>query len=420
MRRNILIVYDEAHYIPWRQTMIDHLYSFARYSEHNVFYLNLAYREEPPWHIKGIKFDLVIFHYIFFARRIRDDEFERSMRKAQFIKSLDAVKVGLPQDEFFRSDYLCKVINEFELDYVFSVAPPSEWPKIYDKVDFNRVKFSTVLTGYIDPKTEKRIRKLQRKRQERTIDIGYRARNLPPWLGRHGILKPMISNLFQEAGKNRQITLDLSTQDKDTFYGDDWYKFLLRCKYTIGVEGGASMIDRDGTLRIKTEQYMKEHPEAGFEEIEAACFPAQDGYLQYVMISPRHLEACLTKTCQILLEGSYSGVLEPGRHYIEVRRDFSNLDEVLDLVEEDSKREAIVENAFNDIVKSNRYTYKSLVDHVISQSLQQRTADVSISSAIITYAMSKCNRLDDLIHPTRIKFLRKFRRWSRKNKVKQS
>ena len=38
----------------------------------------------------------------------------------------------------------------------------------------------------------------------------------------------------------------------------------------------------------------------------------------------------MTKTAQILVEGRYSGVLEPERHYLPVRRDFSNLDEVLE------------------------------------------------------------------------------------------
>ena len=52
------------------------------------------------------------------------------------------------------------------------------------------------------------------------------------------------------------------------------------------------------------------------------CRAGWDSYA-FFAISPRHLEAVVTKTAQVLVEGSYSGVLEPERHYIPVRRDFS-------------------------------------------------------------------------------------------------
>ena len=46
-------------------------------------------------------------------------------------------------------DLLCDLINDLGVDYVFSVAPESEWPKLYRTVDFRRVRFEA-LTGYLD------------------------------------------------------------------------------------------------------------------------------------------------------------------------------------------------------------------------------------------------------------------------------
>ena len=45
-------------------------------------------------------------------------------------------------------------------------------------------------------------------------------------------------------------------------------------------------------------------------------------------ISPRHFEAAAFRVCQVLFEGRYAGVMEPMRHYIPLRKDFSNFDEV--------------------------------------------------------------------------------------------
>ena len=119
-------------------------------------------------------------------------------------------------------------------------------------------------------------------------------------------------------------------------------------------------------------RYLAEHPDASFEEVEANCFPGADGGLRYFAISPRHLEACATRTAQVLIEGSYNGILRPGEHYIELRRDFSNLDEVLDLIESDAERARLTEAAYRDVVASGAYTYERLVREVEAVALQAR------------------------------------------------
>ena len=40
-------------------------------------------------------------------------------------------------------------------------------------------------------------------------------------------------------------------------------------------------------------------------------------------LSSRHFEAIGTKTCQVLLEGSYNGILVPEVHYVGVKKDLT-------------------------------------------------------------------------------------------------
>ena len=136
-----------------------------------------------------------------------------------------------------------------------------------------------------------------------------------------------------------ELRADISTDEKETFCGDDWYRFLLKCKYTIGVEGGASILDRDGSISRKTDEYCSRHPGASFDEIEKACFPGLDGSLKLFALSPRHLDACMTKTCQILIKGNYNGTLSPELHYIPLEKDFSNLGQVLEESEVGRRKE---------------------------------------------------------------------------------
>jgi hypothetical protein len=315
------------------------------------------------------------------ANRVKPEWFEPVLKEARKLKNLDAVKIAFPQDEHSHTNVLMDFLEEFGVDVVFSVGPQSEWPKLYDRVDFQRVKFFSVLTGYLDDATVERIKKLEQNAPARDIGIGYRTWLPGPWLGRHGLLRQKIAEVFEQVAPAQGLTTDISTRNEDTLWGDDWYRFLLRCKFTISVEGGSSVPDKDGTLKERIEAYLLQHPGANFAEIEQACFPGLDGTIEYVALSPRHLESCATRTCQVLVEGHYNGILKPGRHYLEVKRDFSNVEEVLRDMQSDDVRSRITAHAYDDIVASGQHTYRKFVDFVLEQSLQVRPRDAAVSSA---------------------------------------
>jgi hypothetical protein len=394
-RLNILIVYVMNKY-PMRATLWDQLYCFRRYSDHNCFYLNLSVRR-AGWYLKTIKFDLIIFGTLFLANRMAAEWFEPALNKARALKSLNAVKVVFPQDEHAYTEPLSEFIREFDIDCVFSVAPESEWPLIYESTDRTKTKLFSVLTGYLDDQTIARVKLLGKDVKSRDIDLGYRTWRAIPSLGRHGFLRQQIAELFQDQAPARGLITDISTRREDTLWGDAWYKFLLRCKYTMSVEGGASVLDRDGAIQRKTEAYLEQHPRATFAEVEEACFPGLDGKLHYAAISPRHLEACATRTCQILVEGKYNDVLVAGRHYIELKRDFSNLDQVLDAMRQDHLRHEINECAYREIVDSGRYTYRSYVDSVLRQSVPEYGAESVARPFIWNSLVYQWMRLSDFL-----------------------
>jgi hypothetical protein len=366
-RANVLVVYALLNY-PLRSAVDDHLYSFGRYSDHRVFYINLAVRDFPK-RLRELDFDLVIFHTSLLSTRWTPWLWRRVTARAQSLLRRNEVRVAMPQDEFLRAQLVSEFVRAAGVDLVFSVAPESEWPKIYPSLHGHGVQFHRVLTGYLDEHTLARIDRPARTPDNRPIMVGYRAWSAPPWLGRHGRLKVDVADRFRQASVARGLTVDISTSPHDTLLGDDWFRFLRRCRYQLGVEGGASILDVDGSVMERTEDYLGDHPHAGFGEVEAACFPGRDGEVALVALSPRHLETCATRTCQVLIEGGYNDVLRPGVHYLELKRDFSNLDQVLDAVQSDDHRAELVENAYRDVVASNRYTYRSFVEEVQRLSL---------------------------------------------------
>jgi hypothetical protein len=390
-RANILIVHFTPEAQP-RATIVDHLYSFRRLSQHRCFYWNAALGA-PPGYLVRRSFDLVIFHYSFMASRFDPPLFARFCDAMTAFKQRPVVKAIIVQDEQKSADVVNRFVNDWHIRHVFSCAASSEWDKIYPDVDRNRVAIHTVLTGYVSDHMVARIRRLARSRIPRTVDIGYRSWDPWPSLGRHGRLKGEIGHVFKREAPLRGLSVDISNDYADEFRGDDWYRFLLRCKYTIGVEGGASILDWDASVEQSTRAFMAEHPGATFEDVEAACFPGRDGELDYVALSPRHLECCATRTCQILVEGAYDGVLSPDVHYIPLRRDFSNIADVLELVERDDVRAGMVERAYRDVVLSGCRDYSMFVQFVLRRALPVSSGGASGRDALgdaVALLVSRC------------------------------
>jgi hypothetical protein len=364
---NVLVVYATLSH-PLRSTIDDHLHAFER-AGHRCFYLNLMVRRVPRWLLR-VEFDLIVFHTTFLSQRWVPRHFDKVRRRAAPLASVDARRVALPQDEFLRSDLLTEFFLEAGVDLVCSVAPPVAWPVIYPGLDRSRVVLRQVLTGYLDPQTVARVDRIVAESSPvRPIDIGYRAWAAQPWLGRQGQLKTAIARTVSAEASRQGLHVDVSTEERDQLVGDSWFAFLASCNATVGVEGGASICDRDGSVKAGTETYLAAHPLASFEEVEAACFPGRDGELALSVISPRHLEACATRTCQILVEGDYNGILRPNEHYLPLRRDLSNTEAIVRAAADPATRERIVERAYRDVVASQAYTYETFVDEVMSSAL---------------------------------------------------
>jgi len=359
----ILVIY----YLPTkndRNTMNEHLYSFRHYSGERCYYLNVAYG--IPRFCAKINFDLVIFHYSFLAY-LRYDKV-RSVTLFQTCKDFSGYKVAIPQDEYQYSDRLNEFFLRSGVKTVFTCLPESEWQKVYPQKKSGMEHYHTVFTGYVDEIAAVKLATLNQSHRSRPIDVGYRARKNPYWLGRHGMIKWQLTEKFLGVPVQHNLKLDLSNDPGDVFYGDKWSGFLSKCRVVLGCESGASLHDPDGSIMENVDRYTDKHPGASFEEVEAACFPGKEGNLCLFALSPRHFEACITRTCQALVEGEYGGIFKPGVHYIEIKRDWSNIAKVIRQIEDVDYCERIADNAYRDIIESGQYTYRKfaelIIDHV--------------------------------------------------------
>ena len=96
-------------------------------------------------------------------------------------------------------------------------------------------------------------------------------------------------------------------------------------------------------------------------------------------VSPRVFEAAAARAALILFEGDYSGVVEADVHYIPLKKDFSNLDEVFERLKDVAALEEMVERTYRDLISSGRFSYEKFVhqfDETLLKSLRARQSNV--------------------------------------------
>ena len=75
-----------------------------------------------------------------------------------------------------------------------------------------------------------------------------------------------------------------------------------------------------------------------------------------------------------MVEGDYNGILVADEHYIELKRDFSNIAQVMERIVKDEDRDRITKKAYEDIVASGKYTYERFVEFILACSFGKDSA----------------------------------------------
>ena len=166
------------------------------------------------------------------------------------------------------------------------------------------------------------------------------------------------------------LSLDIEANESKRIYGEKWYQFIGNCRFVLGVESGVSIFDVDDVIYEGYQRVMASNPRISFEEMSKELnFCDWEDRIYYRTISPRHFEAAAFQVCQILFEGKYSGIMSPMTHYIPLKKDFSNFDSVMKMFKDPMLRNELTENAYNDLIASELYTYKKFVSNVFDRVL---------------------------------------------------
>jgi hypothetical protein len=357
-------------------TVMEHVQAFGRYSRYPLWTVNTD--TGFPEGIDGTDFSAVLLHYSLFG--MGPYSLDHGWR--DYLAATSAYKVAFFQDECTRCVRRFEFLNENGVDCVYTCLEPSEFDKVYGRYT-SVPKLVSNVPGYVSEDLVEAARRFSIADRSRTVDVGYRGRPLPSYLGHAAQEKHLIGERFASLAAASGLRLDILGAEADRLYGDDWYRFLANCRCVLGVESGVSAFDLEDEVLEEFNRLERAKGDVAIEDLES--LPRWEDRVYYRTISPRHFEAAAFRVCQVLFEGRYSGTLEPMVHYIPLKKDFSNLDEVIRLLDDEEVRHELTENAHRDLIASGHWSYRRYVhgvDEVLSEAGVQGRAGPDAALAV--------------------------------------
>jgi hypothetical protein len=261
----LLYYFPSAFWFRDASTIMDHVEAFTRYSRFGIQRVNT---DEPlPRRVAELDFELIVVHY---SAVSASGAYQLTEDHLSWLRTSRAHKVLFAQDEFHHCGHLFWFLDEVGFQTVYTCLEPSEFDKVYgSRTEVSRIR--TNVPGYVSEEMVANGARFGIRDQDRPIDIGYRARELPAYCGRGGQEKAEIGREVLSRAAGTSLVLDIKVDDEDRLYGKNWTRFLGRCKAVLGVESGVSVFDLDDRMMQQYEELVGKGSQPTLDDLTEAA-----------------------------------------------------------------------------------------------------------------------------------------------------
>jgi hypothetical protein len=275
----------------------------------------------------------------------------------------------MPQDDYHCPDDLDKLLNDIEIDLLVTIFHKERfllYPKISNNSKCSVIQGQTIyFTDTFNFLRDRFFTPIEK----RQYDVFYKATNDPVLPNSLGVKKALLSKSFEKALNLKDLKTNFP-QGKNLIAGNKWFKLMSNSRSILGSNSGSDFIIRNAVLAdsfkkkfadLSTEDREEPLDEFNFNGIEKTMLPM-------TAISPRNIDAASIGTTQILVEGSYSNILKPGLDYLETDFNFSNIEYLLECLNNFKLIRNVTEHAWNTISTSPDLRFDRIFQHIIEYS----------------------------------------------------
>lgn len=367
MARRLLVAYSKAS--TYVQTTRDYLLMLKQHLGYDTDYVHVTHGAKLAVDLND--YDVVFNSYC--VRHCFDGYVSESF--SERLRSYRGLKVMAVQDEYDRTNAVRAAIRDLGFHIVLTCVPQASLDYVYPRSHFPDVDFITVFTGYVSTALLSRA-KNPKPLAERPIRVGYRGRDIGGRYGRLGFDKFEIGRRMAIECARQGIPTDIAMDEESRIYGPAWFDFIENCRVMLGSESGSNVFDFDGSIQERYERMKRVGGGRAPTYEEFAPFVAdREREISMGQISPRVFECAALRTPMVLFRGRYSDAIEADTHYIPLEKDFSNIETVLERVQDLRALEAMARRTYDDLIGSGRYTYAAVCAD-LSHRFEQRRAEL--------------------------------------------
>ena len=355
-KMNILFINHEA-LEKKKQQQYEFVNSFKKYSTNNIIYNSIVVKNKI--YIPNLKLDnidIICISWNVFGTLAYHSS-NMSNNATDLVNKLKKSKIPIVvfiQDEYLYQQQKAQFLKNCNVTLAFVNIQIKDAPKIYN----NTTKFANYLTGYI-PNIHFDITPIK----DRKTHIFYRGRELHYIYGDIGQDKANIGKYMKRYSKKYNLKQNIGWNENQRVYNKDWYSSLLNSKTTLVSESGCKVYNFEPRNTI-IKNILKDNPNYSYEEAKKD-FNIEPMY-RACEVGPKIFEAIKLGTVLIMYEGRYQDIFTPGVHYIELKKDYSNIEDVIEKIKDDEYLQNMADRAYTDIIKNGTYTYEHFIKYVDS------------------------------------------------------
>jgi hypothetical protein len=335
-------------------------------------------------------FDAIIIHYSCIAFPFKQF-LPINAITSLYLMEFKGLKLAFIQDEHLSSQERFRYLQSIGIDHLFSVAPIEIFEILYPS-SMRNFTISNVLTGYISNNliniSKKRIPLI-----DRPLDLVYRGRILPNWMGASPALKKDAAIILKNMNSMKKYKYSISNSESERIYGDQWYTFLKSGRVSLLTQSGSDFLDICGK----------------FFESDISNITSQNSLVRanYHVISPRYFEYVACGNLVAMAPGSYSNIPVSGT-YLKISNDLHEISQIIDFAKSKSAQTMVdmaqvkilldrtlhysflVETVEKKIIEINSYGKNFRKGHSLSQSSNLGFKKINSSNNLLGISMKKC------------------------------
>lgn len=274
---------------------------------------------------------------------------------SKLIKLSRATVVGFLQNEFRNLSTIVEQYRFLNVKVLVSQFSPDLAKEIYS----GRTKAKILsLPHAMSPINDK----IEFKHRFRKIDLCGRLRTYAYYLGNYP-RQTIIPKFIRKVKKEAKLSVDFSSNEEDRLKYTEWRNFLKTSRAAISCESGNFFLQWSDSLRKKINNLIIKDKRITFAEIFKNILKKSNTHFHGGLISSRHFDAISNGSCNLLVEGKYQGLIEADKHYIELKSDFSNYNEIIEKLSDYKYTEKVAKAALNHTLQY--HTIKKRINHLL-------------------------------------------------------